>query len=51
MTKFGEPGTRPSIFHLEAYVTTRVVLEAIRRAGPPPRPKLVQALDGLKLLT
>ncbi|MCK6392123.1 ABC transporter substrate-binding protein [Zoogloea sp.] len=49
MAKFGEPGTRPSIFHLEAYVTTRVVLEAIRRAGPTPtRPKLVQALDGLK---
>lgn len=49
MSKFAEPGTRPSIFHLEAYVTTRIVLEAIRRAGPTPtRPKLVQALDGLK---
>ena len=49
MAKFGEAGTRPSIFHLEAYVTTRIVLEAIRRAGPAPtRPKLVQALDGLK---
>lgn len=34
MSKFAEPGTRPSIFHLEAYVTAR--------------PKLVQALDGLK---
>lgn len=49
MSKFAEPGTRPSIFHLEAYVTTRIVLEAIRRKHRAPTcPKLVQALDGLK---
>lgn len=47
--KFGEAGVQPSIFHLEAYATTRIVLEGLRRAGPAPtRVKLAQALDGLK---
>lgn len=47
--KFGETGVQPSIFHLEAYATTRIVLEGLRRAGPAPtRVKLAQALDGLK---
>lgn len=35
--------------HFEAYITTQVLLEALRLAGPAPtREKLVKALDGMK---
>ena len=49
--KHGEKDMRPNILQLEAYVTTQVLLEGLRRAGTAaPRQKLVPALDGLKRL-
>ena len=49
--KHGEKDMRPNIFQLEAYVTTQVLLEGLRRAGTAaPRQRLVPALDALKRL-
>jgi branched-chain amino acid transport system substrate-binding protein len=49
--KHGEKDMRPNILQLEAYVTTQVLLEGLRRAGTAaPRQKLVPALDALKRL-
>lgn len=47
--KHGEKDMRPNILQLEAYVTTQVLLEGLRRAGTAaPRQRLVPALDALK---
>ncbi|NML27575.1 ABC transporter substrate-binding protein [Zoogloea dura] len=47
--KYADAGVQPTVFHLEAYATTRVVLEGLRLAGPAPtRAKLAQALEGMK---
>ena len=40
---------RPTVFQFEADITTRILLEGLRRAGPGAnREKLGQALDTLK---
>lgn len=47
--RFAPPEVRAVQNHFEAYVTTLVVIEALRRAGPKPtREKVVKALDGMK---
>jgi ABC-type branched-subunit amino acid transport system substrate-binding protein len=47
--RFAPPEIRAVQNHFEAYVTTLVVIEALRRAGPKPtREKVVKALDGMK---
>ncbi len=49
LRKYGEKGMRPTIFQLEAYVTTQLTLDAMRRAGPGlNRARLTLALDSLK---
>lgn len=49
LKKHGEKDMRANIFQLEAYVTTQVLLEGLRRAGPnASRPKLIAALDNGK---
>ena len=49
--KHGEKDMRPNILQLEAYVTTQVLIEGLRRAGTAaPRQRLVPALDALKRL-
>ena len=49
LRKHGEKDMRPSILQLEGYVTTNILLEAMRRAGPGlTRTKLALGLDSLK---
>ena len=49
LKKHGEKDMRANIFQLEAYVTTQVLLEGLRRAGSnPSRQKLLNALDSGK---
>jgi len=51
LKKHGEKDMRLNILQLEAYVTTQVLLEGLRRAGTAaPRQRLVPALDALKRL-
>jgi branched-chain amino acid transport system substrate-binding protein len=47
--RFAPAGVLAVQNHFEAYITTQVVIEALRRAGPKPtREKVVKALDGMK---
>lgn len=47
--RFSPADTVSTQNHFEAYVTTQVLLEALKRAGPAPtREKVVKALDGMK---
>ena len=47
--RFGAADASPTQSHFEGYVTTQVLIEGLRRAGPAPtREKLVLALDALK---
>ncbi|MBV6475049.1 MAG: ABC transporter substrate-binding protein [Rhodocyclaceae bacterium] len=47
--KYAPPDIAPTQNHFEAYITTQVLLEALKRAGSAPtREKLVRALDGMK---
>lgn len=47
--RFGPPDVVPAQTHFEAYITTLVLIEAMKRAGAAPtREKLLKALDGLK---
>ena len=49
--RFGGAEGAPTQSHFEGYVTTQVLIEGLRRAGPAPtRDKLVQALDSLREL-
>ncbi len=51
LRQHGEKDQKPSLFQFEAYATTQVLLEGIKRAGPNPnREKLISALDGLSKL-
>ena len=47
--RYGPAKVAPTQNHFEGYVTTLVLLDALKRAGPAPtREKLVKALDGMK---
>lgn len=48
LRQHGEKDQKPTLFQLEAYASTLVLLEGIKRAGPTPsREKLLNALDGM----
>lgn len=47
--RYGPPDVVPTQNHFEAYITTLVLLDALKRAGPAPtREKLVKALDATR---
>lgn len=47
--RYGDAGTLSTQSHFEGYVTTQVLIEGLRRAGPAPtREKLVQALESMR---
>jgi len=49
LKKHGDKDMRPTILQLEGYVTTQILLEAMRRAGPGlTRTKLALGLDSLR---
>jgi len=46
--KYGPKDVKPSILHLEAYISSQVLIEGIRRIhGEPTRDKLLTALNGM----
>jgi ABC-type branched-subunit amino acid transport system substrate-binding protein len=48
MAKFA-PGTKPNFYTLGGYATAKVVVEALKRAGPnPTREKVVAALENMR---
>ncbi len=49
LARFGDKDSRPSLMQFEAYVSAKVLMEGLRRAGKAPsRQKLVRALDSMR---
>lgn len=49
LAKYAPPGTKPNFYSVGGYVTARVIVEALKRAGPAPtRAKFLAALEGLR---
>jgi len=49
LKRYAPADTVPTQNHFEAYITTQVLLEALKRAGPAPtREKVQKALDGMR---
>jgi ABC-type branched-subunit amino acid transport system substrate-binding protein len=49
LEKFAPPGTKPNFYTLGGHMTAKVIVEALRRAGPAPtRAKLMAALETIK---
>jgi ABC-type branched-subunit amino acid transport system substrate-binding protein len=49
LSKYAPAGTKPNFYTVGGFITAKVIVEAIKRAGPAPtRAKFLTALEGLK---
>ncbi|HEY4373400.1 MAG TPA: ABC transporter substrate-binding protein [Burkholderiales bacterium] len=49
LAKYAPPGTKPNFYTVGGYINARVIVEALKRAGPAPtRAKFIAALESMR---